>query len=214
MKERIGAKWVVTEVDKKRSDGVLFTFGIKVIGEKNIDEDQYKSPTRRHIQRQSFFRSSFAPTKSFGGRGGKLSKRIDEALKLKSDLLAHDNVTEIPAGTEVEVHDPDPGLPDVDWGGTTTNVDRDKLGDAIDKASEPEFKKIFKEGTINSYLQKNIGEVVERLYFNGHITIDEKKTLNESISKALEDHPEINTRKVIFSPSAFKKRIDKLTSEL
>jgi hypothetical protein len=33
----------------------------------NINESQRKSPTQKHILRQSAFRSSFAPSTSFGG---------------------------------------------------------------------------------------------------------------------------------------------------
>jgi len=128
-------KLVAMEVDKYMPEGALFIFSTKV-----INEDQYKSPTRSVLLKQSPFRSSFGLSKSFGGidkyNGRSFKKKLSEALKLKNDLVAHDNVTVIPAGTELEIHDGDLKLPDVRWKGKITNVDRVKLDDAIDKAFE------------------------------------------------------------------------------
>lgn len=141
-------------------DGVLISFELR--------EDWFRSPTRRHIRRQSSFPQSYGPSKSFGGVSGykkgkkvnesKFRKRLDESLKLAADLLAHDNVTVIPKGSEVEVVDPDPGLPDVKFDGTTINVDRCKLGEAIDTNSEPEYKKIFKESTFSQLLDVELSK--------------------------------------------------------
>ena len=138
MRKTINEKWIDMVVED-----ALFVFGVR-----HLSEDQYKSPTRRMIQKQSAFRSSFGPSKSFGGVSGykKLHKKLAEAFKLKDDLIAHDNVTKIPAGTEIDIHDPDPRLPDVDWGGTTSNVDMDKLEQAI--SDKKEFDKIFKEAML------------------------------------------------------------------
>lgn len=126
------------------SDNVKFEFKLR--------EDWLRSPTRRHIRRQSSFPQSYSPSKSFGGikgyNGGKFSKKLSESLKLSNDLIAHDNATVIPKDAEVDVVDPDPSLPDVKYQGTTINVDKDKLKDSIDKGSEEEFSKIFKESFI------------------------------------------------------------------
>ena len=63
-------------------------------------------------------------------------------MQLKDDLVAHDDITTIPKGSDIEVVDKDPSLPDVSYDGTTINVDADKLQKATDKA---DFKKIFGE---------------------------------------------------------------------
>ena len=83
---------------------------------------------------------------------------MDESLKLATDLLAHDNVTVIPKGSEIEVEDPDPGLPDVEFDGTIINVDRCKLGEAITKDSEAEYKKIFKESIFSQHLDAELSK--------------------------------------------------------
>lgn len=112
--------------------GVQDRLGIKL-------EDQYKSPSRRMIQKQSSFRSSFGKTKSFGGVSGYNGKgkypktmeecNIGEVGKLKGDLLAHDNKTIVPKGTIVKVVDGDAGLPDIKYDGKIVNVDREALED-------------------------------------------------------------------------------------
>ena len=198
MTSELNDKWVVMDTDNNRLDGTLFTFGIKVIGEKEIvDEDQYKSPTKRHIRRQSAFPSTFGPSKSFGGIKGygrssqKLGKKLSEALKLKSDLLARDNKTIIPSGTELEVHDPDPRLPDVDWDGQTTNVDSDKLKDSIDKSSEKEYEKIFGEDTttigtfIADRIKDSCAEATDSASVLGYISKSEKKQMATVIKEAI-----------------------------
>ena len=101
----------------------------------SMNEDQYKSPTRKLIRKQSAHPSSFAPSKSFGGISGysKYSKKkMDECYqgeigKTSKDLLAHDNKTVIPAGSTIRVVDGDEGLPDVWYDGQIINVDRAKL---------------------------------------------------------------------------------------
>lgn len=101
----------------------------------NMNEDQYKSPTRKLIRKQSAHPSSFAPSKSFGGISGysKYSKKKMEECyqgeigKISKDLLAHDNKTIIPAGAVIRVVDGDEGLPDVWYDGRIINVDRAKL---------------------------------------------------------------------------------------
>ncbi len=190
-------KWVVMDTDNNRLDGTLFTFGIKVIGEKTVKEDQYKSPTKSHIRRQSAFPSKFGPTQSFGGIKGygrssqRLSAKLSEALKLKSDLLARDNETTIPSGTELEVHDHDPRLPDVDWDGQTTNVDSDKLKDAIDQSSEREYEKIFGEDitTIGTFIADRIkdscAEATDSASVLGYISKNEKEKITAVIKEAI-----------------------------
>lgn len=118
--------------------GVQDRLGIKL-------EDQYKSPTRRMIQKQSAFRSSFGKTKSFGGVSkyngkGKYSETMDECNlgevgKLKNDLLAHDNKTIVPKGTVVKVVDADAGLPDIKYDGKIVNVDREAIEDVWKSAT-------------------------------------------------------------------------------
>jgi hypothetical protein len=101
-----------------------------------MNEDQYKSPTRKLIRKQSAHPSSFEPSKSFGGISGydKYSKKKMEECyqgeigKISKDLLAHDNKTIIPAGAVVRVVDGDEGLPDViTHDGRIINVDRQAL---------------------------------------------------------------------------------------
>lgn len=48
-------------------------------GIKDLFEDQYKSPNRKMIRKQSMFRSSFGPSKSFGGIKG-YGKKVTEAI--------------------------------------------------------------------------------------------------------------------------------------
>jgi hypothetical protein len=237
MNDSINTKWISMEVDNN-DNGALFTFSIKTLG-----EDQYKSPVRKHIRKQSSFRSSFGPSKSFGGIKGysqrKLRKKLAEALKLEDDLEAHDNVTVIPAGTEIKIHDPDPRLPDVDWDGTTTNVDKDKLKDAIDKASGKEFKETFKEetsnrrATVGNFLTSRIHEgytvAADRALAAGLLTQEERIALSEAITDALRSFtdtmkskfPRIYRREMegdeamkLSSGSTFRERIDKRMSSI
>jgi len=216
-------------------EGVLFEFFIKTIG-----EDQYKSPTRRQIRRQSMFRSSFAPSRSYGGISGygkALRKRIAETLKLKDELIGHDNVTAIPKGSELNVHDPDPRLPDVDWDGRTTNVDKCKLEKAIDQRSQKEFKATFKEGvlseqasTVGNYLTSKIHEgytiAADRAFASGYMTQDERIALSSAISEALkvftelmkEKYPNLYGREIdskdIVGMHSLRERIDRRISQL
>jgi hypothetical protein len=217
------------------SEGTLFEFSIKTIG-----EDQYKAPTRNRIRKQSMWPSSFGRSRSYGGvsgYSGKLHKKISESLKLKDDLMAHDNITEIPKGTELSIHDPDPRLPDVDWDGKTTNVDKDKLGQAIDKKSEVEYKKTFKEGvlseqasTVGAFLTSKIHEgytlAADRAYAAGYMTQAERIALSEAISKALETftgimqdkYPNLYVRgidsKDIMGMHNFRERIERRIAKL
>lgn len=241
MAENINEKMVVMEVDDNRSDGTLFTFGIRAIGEEDLEEDQLKGPTRSYTRRQHPFRSSFrnvAPGRSYVSAKKRLNTKLAEALKLKDDLVGHDNVTKIPKGTEVRVHDPDPELPDVDWDGTTTNVDRDKLEAAIDKASEEEFKKIFNEGllseqatTIGSFLTSRIHEgytvAADRAFAAGYMSQEERIDMSDAITDALKvftkvmkaKYPQIYNREMDGreainiitgqSKGTFRERIDK-----
>ena len=108
--------------------------------QKYLVEDQYKSPTRKMIEKQTAFRSSFGPSKSFGGIGGSKPKRkhsIKEGNqetygKLSGDLVAHNRSTVIPSGSAIRIVDHDPALPDVEWEGQIINVDRE----ALDKVFE------------------------------------------------------------------------------
>jgi hypothetical protein len=209
MRESINDKWIAMEIEE-RDEGVLFTFEVK-----HLSEDQYKSPTRKMIRKQSAFRSSFGPSKSFGGiRGYNLHKKLAEALKLKDDLIAHDNVTKIPAGTEVNVHDPDPGLPDVDWDGTTSNVDRDKLEKAV--ADKKEFDKIFKESvlleqssSVGAFLTSKIHEgftvAADRAFAAGYLTQEERIAMSDAITDALKTFTAVMKKKF---PKIYRREMD------
>lgn len=141
----------------------------------NLDEDQYKSPTRRMIRKQSAYPSSFGRSKSFGGVGGdKYSKKMEECYqgeigKISKDLLAHDNKTIIPAGAIVRVVDGDEGLPDVWYDGRIINVDRAKL------------EEVWKPTTFASQLN-TILMAEEELKPK---SISEKSELEDKISSAL-----------------------------
>jgi len=206
------SKMVVMDV-ASQPEGALFTFGVKVFG-----EDQYKSPTRKMIRKQSPFRSSFGPSKSFGGvRGyGKLNKKLSEALGLKDDLLAHDNVTVIPSGSEVGVHDPDPELPDLDYGGTVVNVDKDKLGGAINKKSEKEFKATFNEAVLSeqtsslgailtSRIHEGYTVAADRAFAAGFLTQDERIALSDAITAALNEFTSVMKEKF---PNIYRREVD------
>ena len=117
---------------------------IMTIEDKLLGEDQYKFSTRKHIRQQSLYPSSFGPSRSFGGVSGyngnknrtrrsMLEYRHGSAGKLTGDLVAHDNVTVIPSGSEIKIIDNDARLPDIEWNGKIINVDRDKL----DKVFKP-----------------------------------------------------------------------------
>ena len=212
--ENLEINKLVTMRQGERNGETLFEF--------YIGEDQYKSPTRKHIRDQTVFPSSFSPSKSFGGvstynkSSGKLKKKLSEALKLKDELLAHNNITNIPKGTDLHVHDPDPGLPDVDWSGTTTNVDKCKLSKAIDKKSEDEFRRIFKEGliseqnsSIGAFLVSKIHEAytvaADRAFAAGYMNQDERIALSSAITDALKAFNEVMESKF---PNLFRRPID------
>ncbi len=64
---------MLTSLEAKKKAEELYARGIK-----DLFEDQYKSPTRRMIQKQTAFRSSFNKSKSFGG----VKKYIGESREL------------------------------------------------------------------------------------------------------------------------------------
>lgn len=105
----------------------------------NLTEGQYKSPTTVHVRRQSSYPSTFSPSRSFGGMSerniSKELKQIDEAYcigmtgTLADDLLAHDNTTVIPKGSEIEIVDAARSLPDIRYDGNIISVDAAPLAD-------------------------------------------------------------------------------------
>ncbi|MEM3097444.1 MAG: hypothetical protein QXU32_01825 [Nitrososphaerales archaeon] len=111
---------------------------IMAIEHKLLDEDQYKFATRKHLRQQSLYPSSFGPSRSFGGISGYNDKKNNTRHnmleyrhgyigRLTGDLIAHDNVTVIPSGSEIKIIDDDARLSDIEWNGKIINVDRDKL---------------------------------------------------------------------------------------
>jgi hypothetical protein len=209
MREAINDKWIEMEVEKHDS-GALFVFGVK-----HLSEDQYKFSTRKMIRKQSAFRSSIGPSRSFGGISGykKLHKKLAEAFKLKDDLVAHDNVTKIPAGTDVDIHDPDPRLPDVDWDGTTSNVDMDKLVKAV---SDKELSKIVKESvlleqpsSIGAFLTSKIHEgftvAADRAFAAGYLTQEERIAMSDAITDALKTFTAVMKKKY---PKIYRREVD------
>lgn len=178
-----------------RGEPQVETMDIKdIINEYNtrlgVMEDQYKSPTRRMIRKQSAFPSSFGPSKSFGGVGGqdKYSKKekatecyMGELGKLSQDLTAHDQKTIIPAGSVVRVVDSDKDLPDVWYDGRIINVDREAL-EAVWKPtsfSEHLDKAIVTEGKSKPKNTKPPSEFEDRISdaFGGTISIIEPDIL-------------------------------------
>ena len=208
----INNKWIAMEIEN-REDGTLFSFGVK-----HLSEDQYKSPTRKMIQKQSAFRSSFGPSRSFGGIGGysgKLHKKLAEALKLKDNLIAHDNVTTIPAGTEFKIHDPDPSLPDIDWDGTTSNVDMDKLGKAVSPKDRDKFDNVLEstlseqKSSVGNFLVSKIHEgytvAADRAFAAGYLTQDERIAMSDAISDALKAFTTVLKTKF---PRRYRRELD------
>ncbi len=117
-----------------------------IFATEQLDEDQYKSPTRKWIRQQSAFPSSMGKSRTFGGVEGynnssnKYQKRkrrkMDESClgmvgKLKHTILAHDNATYIPKGSIIKIVDDDKSLPDVEYEGRIINVDRAVLEKAF-----------------------------------------------------------------------------------
>ncbi len=65
--------------------GTQFIFSVMALNE--LEEDQYKSPTRKHLRDQSMFPSSFDKSRTFGGVSGyngkkdkKRKKRLEESI--------------------------------------------------------------------------------------------------------------------------------------
>ena len=60
---------VVIDYDESHRDGPLFSFTLEALVDRkqSFDEDQLKSPDRKHLRSQSYFPSSFDKTTSFGG---------------------------------------------------------------------------------------------------------------------------------------------------
>jgi len=109
---------------------------ITEVSDKLLSEDQYKSPTRRMIQKQTAYRSSFGPSRSFGGISGYSRNKRKKHMKefhqntigtITKDLVAHDNFTVIPRNSVVKIVDCDESLPDVEFNGQIVNVDHEKL---------------------------------------------------------------------------------------
>ncbi len=110
-------------------DGLPIVKALSLVGGINgrvpvVYEDQLKGPTKAYSRKQAAFRSNFGKLRVFGRV---VECKQGDILKLKKDLLAHDNSTVIPAGAEVEVVDGDPSLPDIKYNGTIINVDMEKL---------------------------------------------------------------------------------------
>lgn len=131
---------------------------IKDIAESYLNEDQYHFATRKMIDKQTCFRASFNKSKSFGG----ISEcNNGDVIKLKKDLIAHDNTTVIPKGSVVKIVDNDEaGLPDIAFNGSIINVDWDNLYDNYEyvvKEESDEFNtKLDKVFGIISFVQPNI----------------------------------------------------------
>ena len=124
-------------------------------------ENQIHSPTRKMIEKQSAFRASIGPSRSFGGvsdyRKKKFSDRLEESLglckvckgmsgKLSDDLVAHDNMTIIPKNSSIEVVDVAGTVSDIRYEGIIINVDTMTLASSF----EP----------VRSALDKNIDNVL------------------------------------------------------
>jgi hypothetical protein len=174
-----------------------------------ITEDQYKSPTRRHIRKQSSFPSSFRPSRSFGGVSGygKYSKKkamreeyqhVPVSGKVTKDLLAHDNSTIIPAGSVIRIVDNDAHLPDVEFEGKIINVDRCKLeevfkptvfGEQLDKALMRQDQSEHMITTEDTELEEKLSETM-----GGTVSIVEPDILATISTKLSEKEEEDATR--------------------
>ena len=72
--------------------GTQFIFSVAALNE--LEEDQYKSPTRKYLRDQSMFPSSFDKSRTFGGISGyngkkdkKRKKRLAERIDRELDEL-------------------------------------------------------------------------------------------------------------------------------
>lgn len=124
-----------------------------------IQEDQYRNPTKAYTSRINPNRASINPSTMHGPDKKKppkkakkpkkpsksFTQKIDEALgyppanlcrgvcgTLTGDLVAHDNATIIPKGAEVHVVDLAHTLADITYDGTTINVDSYKLSQVFE----------------------------------------------------------------------------------
>jgi hypothetical protein len=140
----------------------------------DLSEDQYKSPTRRMIQRQTMFRSSFGPSKSFGGvtkYNGQKSKHMKEYYqgsvgKITDNLKSHDCTTIIPKGSYIKIVDPDPSLPDIEFEGKIINVDGESLS------------KVFKQSAFIEQVDKALAG--DKLEENNIVASEFEARINET----------------------------------
>lgn len=135
---------------------------IKAVDLNDLREDQYKWSSRKVIRKQSGFRSSFGPSKSFGGvsryngprKGGWVVEGHDFCKgmtgTLETSILAHDQKTLLPKGARIRIIDNDPTLPDVVWEGKIVNLDGDRLQRAFKPDKHPMIERI--NGTLQSRL--------------------------------------------------------------
>lgn len=110
-----------------------------------ISEDQIKSPNRAHSRRQAANRGAIGKLSVFGNI---IECKIGDKFKLTKDLMGYDNVTIVPAGTEVEVVDNDPRVPDIKYEGKIINVSMDKLMKAINDSFERRLSKKLDEAVV------------------------------------------------------------------
>lgn len=110
-----------------------------------ISEDQIKSPTKAHSRRQAANRGAIGKLSVFGHI---IECKIGDKFKLSKDLMGYDNITIVPAGTEVEVVDNDPRVPDIKYEGKIINVSMDKLMTAINDSFERRLSKKLDEAIV------------------------------------------------------------------
>lgn len=196
MEDFIKDKSILMNVERSK-DGSYFSFAIQPIYEEEpVQEDQYKTPDTRYARSQApYAGSSINPAKTFGGiptKSKKKKKKVQESIgdkhKLSKALIAHDNITIIPAGAEIEIVDDDPTLPDIKYEGKIINVDRASLNSCIREDFGSKLHRMIKENIIDIVMPDVIGVVGQAFDTSiGNMITPENSQLLETLNRLRAD---------------------------